>query len=110
MTSKHAYISDPTKSELADYATIQALGENLSENDLICNSSGNTQPQSSQLAEPLWTDSDLKCGISVRDLISTLRKKAQAGNEVSNILPKSSQAKKQPPPPVVIIINTFLER
>ena len=70
MTSKHAYIPDPTKSELADYATIQALGENLSENDLICNSSGNTQPQSSQLAVPLWTDPGLKSEISKYELIS----------------------------------------
>ena len=31
--------------------------------------------QSSQLAEPLWTDLVLKNGISVRDLISTLKKK-----------------------------------
>ena len=27
------------------------------------------------LAEPLWTDPGLKSGISVRDLISTLKKK-----------------------------------
>ena len=55
-------------------------------------SSGNTRPQSSQLAEPLWTDRGLKSGISVRELISTLKQKAQAGNELSNILPKSSHA------------------
>ena len=30
-----------------------------------------TQPQSPQLAEPLWTDPGLKSGISVRKLIST---------------------------------------
>ena len=30
--------------------------------------------QSSQLAEPLWTDPSLKSGISVRELISTLKK------------------------------------
>ena len=39
----------------------------------------------SQLAEPLWTDPSMKSEISVRELISTLkkkkkRKKAQAGN------------------------------
>ena len=45
--------------------------ENLSGNELTRNSSGNTRPQSSHLAEPLWTDSDLKCGISERDLIFT---------------------------------------
>ena len=39
--------------------------------ELTCNLSGNAQPQSSQLAEPLWTDPGLKSGISVQELIST---------------------------------------
>ena len=43
--------------------------------ELTRNLSGNIRPQSSQLAEPLWTDPGLKNGISVRDLISTLKKK-----------------------------------
>ena len=30
--------------------------------------SGNTQPQSSQIAEPLWTDPGLKSGIAVCEL------------------------------------------
>ena len=34
-----------------------------------------TQPQLSQLAEPLWTNPGLKSGISVRELSSTLKKK-----------------------------------
>ena len=55
-----------------------------------------TWPQSPQLAEPLWTDPGLKSGIRVRKRIST-QKKAQAGNEWSNILPKSLQARKKPP-------------
>ena len=45
--------------------------------------SGNIRPQSSQLAEPLWTDPGVKSGNSVRELISTSKKKkkkAQAGN------------------------------
>ena len=57
--------------------------------------SGNTQSQSSQLAKPLWTDPGLKSAISLRKQISTSWKKKQtahAGNELSNILPKSSQA------------------
>ena len=33
-----------------------------------------TLGQSSQLAEPLWTELGLKSGISVRDLTSTLKK------------------------------------
>ena len=39
------------------------------------NSSGNTRPQSSQPAEPLWIDPRLKIEISVRELISTFKKK-----------------------------------
>ena len=53
-----------------------------------------TRSQSSQLAEPLWTDPGLKSGISVRQL---------AGNELSNILPKSSHVKKKPPLTLLII-------
>ena len=42
---------------------------------------------------------------SEHDLISTSRKKkrVQAGNEWSNILPKSSQARKKPSPPDIIL-------
>ena len=42
-----------------------------------------TLGQSSQLAEPLWTDPGLKSGISVCDLISTKKKekKKSAGGE-----------------------------
>ena len=35
--------------------------------------------QSSQLAEPLWTDPGIKSGISVRELISSLKKKSAGG-------------------------------
>ena len=61
----------PTKSEWADYAAVQAWCGNLSGNELACNSSANKRSQSSQLAEPLWTDPGLKSGISVRYLIYT---------------------------------------
>ena len=40
-------------------------------NKLTRNSSGDTRPQSSQPAEPLWTDPGVKCEISVCELIST---------------------------------------
>ena len=40
-----------------------------------------TRSQSSQLAEPLKTDAGLKSGISVRELISTLKKKKSAGRK-----------------------------
>ena len=69
VTPKHAYTLDPTKSEWADYAAV--LFGNLSGNEIICNLSGKTRPQSSQLAEPLWTDPGLESGISLRELIST---------------------------------------
>ena len=65
VTPKHAYTLDPTKSEWADYVAVQAECRNLSGDELTLNSSGNTRSQSSQLAEPLWTDSGLKSGISV---------------------------------------------
>ena len=100
-TPKHAYTFDPAKSGWAHYAVVQAEYGNLSGNELTRNSSGYTQSQSSQLAEPLWTKSGLKSGISLSELISTFKKKgkkkkkkAQAGNEFSNILPKSSHAAK----------------
>ena len=96
------HILDPSESEWADYAAVQAECGNLSRNELTRNSSGNTRSQSSQLAEPLWTAPSLKSGISLRELISTLKKKKKkkkkrikrrrrgGGNELSNILPKSS--------------------
>ena len=43
-------------------------------NELTHNWSGNAQPKSSQFAEPLWTDPGLKCGISLHELISALKK------------------------------------
>ena len=65
VTPKHTYTLDSAKSERADYAAVQAQCGSLSGNELTCNSSGSTQPQSSQLAEPLWADPGLNSGISV---------------------------------------------
>ena len=49
---------------------------------LTHSSSGNTQPQLSQLSKPLWTDPALKSETGVRELISTSKKKkVQVGNE-----------------------------
>ena len=99
VTPKHIYTLAPTKSEWADYAAVQALFGNLSGNELTRNSSGKTRSQSSQLAEPLWTDSGLKSGISVLELISTLKKKITlAENELLNILLKSPHTRQKPPP------------
>ena len=82
VTPKYAYTHDPTKSGWADYAVVQACCENLSGNKLTCKFSGNTQPQSSQLAEPLWTDPGLKSGIKCARA-STWKKerKKSAGRE-----------------------------
>ena len=79
VTPEHAYAFDLKKLEWADYATVQTLCGNLSGNELPCNSSGNALSQSSQLAEPLWTDPGLNSGISVLELISTLKKMRRRG-------------------------------
>ena len=57
------------------------------------NSSGNTRPQSSQLSEPLWTDLGLTSGTSVRELISTFKKRRRRMNGPT-FSQKSSQARK----------------
>ena len=74
VTPKQAYTFDLVKSEWADYAAVHAQCGNLSRNELTRNSSGNTRSQWSQLAEPLWTEPGLTSEISVRELISTLKK------------------------------------
>ena len=57
---------------------------------------GNSRPQSSQLAEPLWTDPGLKSEISVRELISIQKKKRSAGGDrMLQPSPKSSGARRQ---------------
>ena len=71
VTPKQAYTLDPTKSEWADYAAVQAVCGNLSGNEPTHNSSGNTRSQSSQLAEPMWTNLGLESGISKLKFIST---------------------------------------
>ena len=74
VTPKHARTLDPSKSEWADYAAVQAECGNLSGNKLTHNSFRNAWSQLSQLAEPLWTDPGLKSGFSLHELISTLKK------------------------------------
>ena len=56
VTPKHAHTLDPTKSDRADYADVRAWFGKFSRNELTRSLSGNIRPQSSQLAEPLWTD------------------------------------------------------
>ena len=70
VTRKHAYILDPTKSEWADSMPISGGGFILVGGDFwknvrpfipTRNSSGSIRTlQSSQLAEPVWTDPGIK--------------------------------------------------
>ena len=67
-------------------------------------SRGNIRPQSSQPAEPLWTDPGIEWNKSAQAINSTSKKKkkgrkkkAQTGNKWLNILPKSSKATKKTP-------------
>ena len=53
----------------------------LSRYSVGINSTGSTRPQSSQLAETLWADPDLKSEIGVRELISIKKKKKIADGE-----------------------------
>ena len=95
VTPKHANTLDPLKSEWADSAAVRAECGHLSGNELTRNWSGNTRLQSSQLAEPLWTDPGLKSGISLRELISTLKKKRRRGmncQTFSKILAREEKA------------------
>ena len=65
----------------ADYAAVQARCWNPSGNELARNLSGNIRPQSSQLAEPLWTDPGIKRGSIVRELMSTSNKQTKNARE-----------------------------
>ena len=72
------------------------------ENELICNLLGSARPQSSQLAEPLWTDPGLKSGISVLELspLKNNNKKTKQKNTggdwfIINLLPRSSDTRKR---------------
>ena len=71
------------------------------ENEVTRNSSCNARLQSSQLAEPLWTDPCLKSGIRVRKLIFFKKKKKIKAQKVinasKNLHPKSSDEGKKPP-------------
>ena len=85
----HTPLTHRSQSGLTMLLSRQSVGI-LSGNLLLCNLSGNTWSQLSQLTEPLWTNSDIKSGISVRELISTIKKKkTQAENEWSDILLKN---------------------
>ena len=69
---KHSYTLDPRKSEWADYATVGTYPETSSR--ATCQG---TLGHSRFSSQPLWTDSGLKNGISVRELISTSKKEKE---------------------------------
>ena len=73
--------------------------ETYTGSELTSNLSGNIQPQSSQLAEPLWTDPGLKSEISVRELISATEKnkikkrwRGMNGRKFSKVLAREEKA------------------
>ena len=55
--------------------------------------------QSSQLAEPLWTDPSLKSGIGIRELLSTLprkqNQKSAGGEWIDKTFPESSRKRRK---------------
>ena len=69
-------------------------------NELTRNSSGNTRSQSSQLAEPLWTDPGVKSGIVCASWSSLWKKKKKnaGGKWIAEPSPKIIAAKKKPRP------------
>ena len=72
------------------------MWEPVKENELTRNSSGNTRPQSSQLAALLWTDPGLK---EKWNWCARADLQRRRGDELSNLPTKYSQARKKPPLP-----------
>ena len=70
----HTLFTQRSRSRLTLPLSRHSVGT-YQENELTRNSSRNTQPESSQVAEPLWTDPGSKSEISVRELISAQKKK-----------------------------------
>ena len=104
VTPKHAC---PPKSVWADYAVVQTqCGNRSGKKSSHATRQGNIRPQSSQIAEPLWTYPGPKSGISVRELISTLQQQQQqqksaGGDRMVQPSPQSWHARKKPPPELV---------
>ena len=76
VTAKHAWPNEVAVGWLCRWSGIVW---SLSGNGLTHYLSGKTQPQSSQLTEPLWTHPCIKSGICVRELICTLQWEAKRG-------------------------------
>ena len=79
--SQHTVSDDPMM--CTSHKPLHCTCGNVSRHELTYNFSGNTQPQSSQLAEPLWTDPGLKSGIRVHERISSEKKKWKKAQAIS---------------------------
>ena len=99
VTRKHAYTLDPTKSEWADFAAVEHNVRAYQKTSSHATRQGTlSHSRLSSLSH---------CGLILAyrvELVCTSlsplkqkKKEAQARNEWSNILPKSSQARKKPP-------------
>ena len=83
------------------------------ENKFTCNSSGNTWPQLSPLADPLWTDPGLNSRI-LSELISLKKKKKRGGGNrsanwdwfIKNHLPKFLYVRKKSPSSILHKVAT----
>ena len=94
----HAPLTQQSRIGLAMLLSRDNVGT-YTENELTSNLSGNIRPRSSQLAEPHWTGPGIKSGISVRELISTLKKKRRRlGMDGRTFFQRSLQARKTTPP------------
>ena len=78
---------------------------NYQGNELTSNSLGNTQPKSSQLVEPLWTDPGLESGIGECELMSVLEEGTR-GHRLVLVSPKSLHARKNGPTKATNLIVT----
>ena len=67
--------------------------------------SGNVRSQSSQIAEPLWTDPGIKNEIGVRELISTLEKKSAGWEYMIEHSPKMLASEDKSHTPVRLSVH-----
>ena len=82
---KHTYIHDPAKSTGLNMPLFKRSVGTYKEMSSYAICQGNTRPQSSQLAEPLWIDPCLKSGISVCN-----NKKSTGGERMDEHSPPNS--------------------
>ena len=76
----HTPLTEPSRSGLTRLLSGHSVGT-FFRNELTRVLSGNIQPQTSQIAEPLWSDPDLKSGISACELTYTHTYTKSAGGE-----------------------------